>query len=50
MATTFDSDENNSDLSSEDERGFFQMAESDEGFYVSSLFIVLNIKENWGQC
>jgi hypothetical protein len=34
MATTFDSDENNSDLSSEDERGFFQMAESDEGFYV----------------
>ncbi|CAB3991286.1 Hypothetical predicted protein [Paramuricea clavata] len=30
MATTFDSDENNSDLSSEDERGFFQMAESDE--------------------
>ncbi|XP_028396570.1 sin3 histone deacetylase corepressor complex component SDS3-like [Dendronephthya gigantea] len=30
MATNFDSDENNSDISSEDERGFFQMAESDE--------------------
>ena len=33
MATTFDSDENNSELSSEEECGFFQMAESDEGFY-----------------
>lgn len=40
MATNFDSDENKSDVSSEDERGFFQMAESDEGFMCFDHFSV----------
>ena len=31
-----DTDERNTDLSSDDERGFFQMAESDEGNYATT--------------
>lgn len=41
-----DTDERDTDLSSDDERGFFQMAESDEGNYATNNSL-LQPSRNW---